>query len=53
MTDLFWPKNLIFTEQNLLGHPVIVAEQAVAAGSEYNCVVIGDAVEEFSYKNLN
>merc|ERR1711983_551616 len=24
------------------------AEQAVAAGSEYNCVVIGDAVGEFS-----
>ena len=37
----------------MLGHPVIVAEQAVAAGSEYNCVVIGDAVGEFSYKNLN
>merc|ERR1712029_407645 len=33
--------------------PVIVAKQAVAAGSEYNCVVIGDAVGEFSYKNLN
>ena len=37
-----------------LVHPNLSTDlPAVATGSEYNCVVIGDAVDEFSYKNLN
>ena len=37
-----------------LVHPNLSTDlPAMAAGSEYNCVVIGDAVDEFSYKNLN
>lgn len=65
-TDIFPPAlamAAIIKEKSLkpftLVHPnlstdlSVPAAQYVATEAEYNCVVIGDAVEEFSYKNLN